>query len=254
MTYGKNSYSSEQSIIRDADVPALIFGFAFGTIVLAHSYHMHKLTSFKIVRVISDISAIALILQCMTFYICSKTTIDSVAARAVVQNVFGFGLTCLTIEICDVYLTFARYVVVAGGAIKLYAFHKHVTFAYFSIFLVLTWFPFYTKIPLFANVNSSGWDHLHYIFGWVFFVSYVLFDMCYSGLVIYKLMMESSSNEKLNILGINALGHTCCSIMSCFMNSFYNSSAFATTVQSILIVFGIHGRPNTNIVFTIFHY
>ena len=236
MGWAENSL--EENISKEQE-PVLYFGGLFSIVVLIHSCYLHK-RNFKLVRILNDVSAITLLLECICFFLCRNNNFKSLENVTIIQNIFGVGILALILVICDTYLTFTRYCVVAGGSEKLHPVHKYITFTYFFILLFATWFPIYTFLPLFYDMNSNNWVQIQFVVGWVFFVSYLLYGFFYSGMVIYNLMSQSLGSKKLNILGINALGHTCCSVISCFVYTFYNGSAYATVIENILIVFGIH--------------
>lgn len=249
-TWSYNSLQLSYAGGEDLCIVALIFG----GVVLLHSFYLHRF-KFHTVRICSDLAALSMMAEASLFYSClaQNCSTGQVAIRYNFSGNAVFGLIC---QLCDNYITFARYSIVSGGASTI---HGIFAFLYVFIFLVLSWWLFFTIFPFFYDMNSDEWIYWQLVFAtWVNFITYLVYNFSYLALVIRIILQIQSSttipNErkrKLTALSIRAMCHTCFSVIGIFLYSFY--IPFGILEQNIFITAGIHIFLNWNFKLSFFN-
>jgi len=202
----------------EKDRYVLYFGIAVGSVILAHSAYIHR-TTFKVVRVMNDIAAVALILQMIFFldcywHTCSKT-------ERIIMNALGNSLCSGASQICDNYLTYSRYSVVVRGISKK---KQHMLFWWSFFFLYMTWWCDYVVFPFFVDLNNPLWFSILLTLQYIWTASYVLYDFVFLCLLCQFLIIAKRRADKLrsktdnvyNVFAVRAVCHTLVSLAGVF--------------------------------------
>jgi len=206
--------------------------------ILLHSFYLHKKT-WKVVRICNDVAALSLIFESLCCLDCIWHTCalkEQVVMFAGIANSW-FGLV---IQLCDNYLTFARYAIVATGGVS----RLHVIGAALWVFftLCMSWWEFYSILPFFYNMNSPVWSGLTFDGNYLNVSGYLMYDCFYLSLLIRFLSnakkVVSASSDKYTNFAIRAMGHTTMSIIGVCLYCFDFPKGMIE--QNMFITIGIH--------------
>ena len=175
------AYTSDQK-------PLLIFSIAFGICILLHSIYKNGMT-YKKVQIITELSCVGMIGSGVCYLICLDEQCDLIT-QTVVNNMIANCFFGLISQICDNYATFERYNKVVGNTSIL---HKRLVFCYIVVFLTLTWFPLYTFLPIWYDLNTDSWINIIEIFDYTYLCSYFLYNNYYLAQLCYKIHKISSN-------------------------------------------------------------
>lgn len=236
--WGENS---DFIVFDPSGVYTLYVAIAVGIFTLLHSFYLHG-KKFKVVRIASDASSVALICEAFCFLSCvwgSCNRVDRGLVYLAIGNAF-FGLIC---QWSDNYMTFARYDVVCGGTSFV---HKWSAAAWVMVCLTLSWWPFMNIFPFFSNMNSGKWILVQYIVSsWFDFIAYLLYDIFYVVLLVRTIIenerkssVNTNTSTKLRMLASKAILHSILSIVGILVYSF--NQPYGIIEQNILITVGIH--------------
>ena len=128
------------------DITVLYTGLFYGMGIIFHSYYLHR-RRFKLVRFLSDMASAALICQCVVLLFCDSI-ISSRHEKIVLTNAISLATFGVVISLVDMFLTFYRYSVVAGGTSTM---HKTIVGCCVLIY-TLSWWPCYTLLPFFLDM------------------------------------------------------------------------------------------------------
>ena len=108
----------------------------------------------------------------------------------------------------------------------------------------MTWFPFYTVFPIFANMNNPLWVKIVNVYcAYLFFAAYVAYDLFYTSFLIrfvYKLRNQDVKVEtsKITVLAAKACCHTIMSMIAIYLYAF--NLPYGAIQMNIVIVAAIH--------------
>ena len=229
----------------------LYFAIALSAAIIIHSWTIHKF-KFRILRICTEVAAWSTILQCALYLYCTdmEATDDyvgnSCSARlsAYLMNAVGTGLASTLIQMCDNYVIFHRYVVITGDKSLV---HRVLVGIFVLVFLYATFWPFITFLPWLINMNTPfNTDLMNvYMYQYIFFPSYILYDVFYTSFVIHKLyqlmhnsVSDSNRKSSFRILVIKTILHNLISISAAAIYSFY--LFYGYIIFDILLVVSLH--------------
>ena len=128
------------------DVTVLYTGIVYGICIIFHSCYLHR-KRFKLVRFLSDTASAALVCQCGVLLYCDSM-ISSRNEKIVLTNAIALATFGVIISLVDMFLTFYRYSIVAGGTSTM---HKTIAGCCVLIY-TLSWWPCYTLLPFFLDM------------------------------------------------------------------------------------------------------
>jgi len=214
----------------------LYFQIAIGFVILCHSFYLHRL-KWKIVRIINDIAAIALICDSICYLDCYWHSC-SLNELEIMYGAIGNGICGLIIQVSDNYMTFARYAAISNVSIK----HKILASLWVFVTLILSWWEFFTIFPIFIDMNLTGWTATVVNFNFANFACYILYDGFYISkllpLMLKSSQVKSTQSDRVKIFAFRALGHTSMSAIGIGFYSFM--FPIGMPLQNIMIVTGIH--------------
>jgi hypothetical protein len=146
---------------------------------LVHSFHMHGKSTTQ-VRVISDTAAVFQFLSALAFLDC-KIIVNGgrqcgVFWEALVLNVLSDVLCGGMVLACDFWLTYSRYkdlrailssVGITDDDEHLSRSHRIVAFLWVVLLNFVTWVPFETIFPFFADTNTPAMHRQWIVWSWV---------------------------------------------------------------------------------------
>ena len=243
---------------------------ALGIIIFLHSWYING-TKYRRVRICTDVAAITTVIQMACYLGFGKycpATLDeplvkisgggcSYESSAIVLNVVSLSIAGCLNQICDNYIVFNRYAVI----VQQVSFrHKYFASIYVVFFLYLSWWPFYTLVPFFINLNSvEALLLIYYCAVYMLFVPYVLYNLFYTALVIKKLkeFMKHSTISKgrkqsLEIIVIKAVIHNFISAGGIAAYSFW--PVYGLAVYNTCTMVSLHFLFNWKIDSALFGY
>lgn len=117
--------------------------------------------------------------------------------------------------------------------------HAAIAFLWYFVFLVLSWIPLYTVIPIWYDQSDGNWTYIDSICNFFSFAGYCAYDLFYFVLVCRILYDQSVSTSKTLVeVGVRAIMHTLFSLVGIMLYSF-NLPA-GVLEQNIMIAAGIH--------------
>jgi hypothetical protein len=173
--------------------PLLIFSVVFGFCIMLHSIYKNGLR-YKKVQIITELSCIGMIGSGLCYLNCIEDTCD-IVKQTVVNNVIGNCFFGLISQLCDNYATFERYNKVVG---KTSIIHKRNVLFYIFTFLFLTWFPTYTFLPIFYDLNTDDWLFIGEILNYIYFSCYIFYNNFY----LFQLSLEIRKLNSGHFTGI----------------------------------------------------
>jgi len=97
---------------------------------------------------------------------------------AFLVNLCVYGIFGTTVQLCDNYMTFSRYLVVFPKTTIIFKVTVHL---YIWMLLIFTYLPFQTILPCFVDTNSASISKTNTIFaGYIFMISYLLYNAYFS--------------------------------------------------------------------------
>jgi hypothetical protein len=223
----------------DEEKPLLLFSAGIGIFMIIHSWIINGFR-YKRVQIISELASITMVGSAACFLSCLNDDC-SLVTHTVVNNILAncfFGLIC---QSCDNYLTFERYNRIVGKTTSL---HKNTAFTYWVVLLFLTWYPFYTVLPVWYDQNSELWVFIGgTVFNYTNFAAYVFYNMYYLVSVCLEIRRMnsaklSSNNLYLTEIAIRSVCHTVFSTVGIILYVFHLPAG--SLEQTICISGSIH--------------
>jgi len=229
----------------------LYFEIALSGAIIIHSWVINKF-KFRALRICTELTAFCTILQSSFYLYCTnmEATDDysgnacSIRTSAYLFDAIGLGFAATVVQICDNYVVFHRYVRIMDDKSTL---HRVLVLIYLLVFLYGTYWPFYTVVAWFINLNTIFNLDLvvTYMAQYILFPAYVFYDIFYTSFVVWKLyqLMHNSvsdSNRKTSfrILVIKTILHNLISIGAIGAYSFYTT--YGIIVYDVAITFSLH--------------
>lgn len=217
---------------------------ALSGLILIHSAVINFKKKRNIVAVTTNLATISLLIEAILFLYCSyPDKCSSTTMNATLLAFFANGCCGALIQAADNYITFSRYVCVVGGQVS--SRHTIMAIVYVIVFLYATWWPWYTFVPFWRNMNTDDSINLIDITNiYINFPAYILYDLFYTSkliLFIRKLNSESTltrANTSAMLMAKKALAHNLLSIAGAWFFAFYLPQG--VIIQSILIVLALH--------------
>jgi hypothetical protein len=234
--------------LTSSSIPTLYTAVAVGFGCFLHSTYIHYGKPYKVVRVISDVNAIAVALEAICFLQCLDGQCSTLK-QTVVYNLIATVIFALISQTCDNYLTYQRYKVMCGGK-GLSACFRYSVFGWYVTFLLMTWMPFYTILPIWYDQSSDEWLYIEYIFvSWMYFVTYFVYNLFFLVSVcraIYGIRQSPTITEdskmKFTGVAVRAICHSFSSFVGMFFFSFYLPDG--VYLQTVCLALGIHFSLN----------
>lgn len=111
-------------------------------------------------------------------------------------------------EVVDCWLSFSRYELIYPGVTT----KMKIFVVGYVMFLLCSWFPFYSFLPLFVNVNDSYWNYLQkQLYAAMFIIPKGLFDVYFTGQflrALYNLQSAATQDNRLIIIAYKSVVHT----------------------------------------------
>ena len=196
---------------------------AFSSLVLCQSFvvNWNKRLDRK-VRICTELVAVALIGQVLCSLLCASCNKRN---SSYVMDVLSNGIFSFTNTICDNYIVFNRYETVK---MKISMRHKIAAASFFLFFIIIPWWPFFTFVPYFANMNSDISIEYRKILLIFSFCAEVLFEGWYTLLMIFELSHSTqrvatnvNNSKKFDILAMKSILHNILSIIGSATVSFW---------------------------------
>jgi hypothetical protein len=243
LAVGNNWFEHSEALEFDPD--PTFMSVLYGTValccfVLIHSYVING-NKMKPIRVASDCAALSTILQS----ICIVNCLGGCGTRksAILINLLANAIFNGTVQICDNYVTFSRYAMIAG---KVSRAHKIAVSLYLFFLMYVTWWPYFTVVPFFVDMNSNlvAIQSLKIMY-LILYISYIVFDVFYTGLCIHLLWRHQTNLGSMS-LGLD--GYTTLAIRACIHNVMSIAGMTVSLwlfplgmfLQNILIVVALH--------------
>jgi hypothetical protein len=224
---------------------------AIGLSVLVwwHSLYLRR-CQWPMIRVATDIATVCFLGECACYLACSGPVgvRCSLSSNVVLFNLVGGGVFGGIVQAIDNYVTYARWVLLVGPDNVSWG-HQFCAVAWVVIFLNVTWFPFDTFAPAFANLNDPAWSFWNNLLsGYIYYSAYWLYDLVYCVLVLQFLrqneldagsLISVEQRSQTRALGLRVLLHSLVSVVGAGYQ-IGNTSSTVDIEQDLCIVLGIH--------------
>lgn len=206
-----------------SSLPTIYFSIALGFGMVIHSWYLNR-WKWTMVRIVSELASLSLAGAAICFLQCIDSSCP-VFDQAVIYNAVANCVFGLIAQTADNYLTFQRFQVVIG---KVSTTHKVIAFNWYLFLLVFSWWPFYSILPVWFDMNGALWANISFICGgYLNFSAYIVFNLyheiqVYAAILSYRRNTTTGGPKKdfLVEIAVRAILHTTCSIVGIFLYSF----------------------------------
>ena len=107
-----------------------------------------------------------------------------------------YGILGYVVQMCDVYLTYSRYIMMAPPSRWFAAFvHCYIFFV-----LVCTYLPFQTIVPIFTDTNAPYSVTVQFaLLDWVYLPGYIAYDLFFMHQFVYQLYQFYFAVKKVEV-------------------------------------------------------
>ena len=244
---GADAFNSDYLVV-------LIVSISATALILLHSFQMHCGSAYTSVRLQTEVATFCQLCASILSLVCFFST--NPVNTAVMYDFLANGIMVVMILLCDCYMFYDRLYAV----VKIPRWKQILVHSYVWILLVLPWFPAYSFLPLFYDMNTSAstrWHEIILSFVSVAIVVYnisITFEFTKILLRIYlpaftrTVDATAASNSdsipntttlalaKIKSVAINSVGHCLTSSSAVVISSFV--PLYGSLVENLIVVAG----------------
>ena len=184
MSYIDNSFVPNDFDEDNGSTIFIVVSLIISTMIIAHSHYLHGF-DYKMVQRYTELSAFVCICSNIGLIVCFRGQCSRTEYVYVV-NLFVHVFCGTIVQFTDNYLVYTRYLIICHGK-KQHVDYFALKAALFIAVLYGSWVPFFSFVPLFADINDPTNLFIFQMFGlWLYFIPYLLFDIfCTASTIIY---------------------------------------------------------------------